>query len=78
MTQSNDTTSKKLGEKIGEKIADFILPEGCMLCGGAMSIRRTPGGGTHGYCSQCHWLSRPQLRMHPNGLEIAYATRAFA
>jgi hypothetical protein len=63
---------------IGERIADFTLPEGCMLCGGAVSIRSTPGGGAHSYCAHCHWLSRTRLRMRKEGLEIAYATQGFA
>lgn len=62
----------------GERIAEFILPEGCMLCGGAVTIRSTPGGGAHSYCPHCHWLSRTRLRMHKGGLEVSYATRAFA
>jgi hypothetical protein len=62
----------------GERIADFTLPDGCMLCGGAVSIRTTPGGGAHSYCPHCHWLSRTRLRMHKEGLEIAYAMKGFA
>ena len=62
----------------GERIADFTLPEGCMLCGGAVSIRSTPGGGAHSYCAHCHWLSRTRLRMRKDGLEIAYAAQGFA
>jgi hypothetical protein len=62
----------------GEAVADFVLPQGCMLCGGAVSIRHTPGSGAHCYCPQCHWLSRPRLRMRRDGLEIAYATQGFA
>jgi hypothetical protein len=62
----------------GDTISEFTLPEGCMLCGGAVTIRSTPGGGAHSYCPHCHWLSRTRLRMRREGLEIAYATRAFA
>ncbi|HLM43737.1 hypothetical protein [Archangium sp.] len=62
----------------GERIADFTLPEGCMLCGGAVSIRSTPSGGAHSYCAHCHWLSRTRLRMRKDGLEIAYAAQGFA
>jgi hypothetical protein len=65
-------------KNLGEKIADFTLPDGRMLCGGEVSIRSTPGGGGHSYCAHCHWLSRTRLRMHKDGLEIAYATQAFA
>jgi hypothetical protein len=62
----------------GENIAEFTLPQGCMLCGGEVSIRSTPGGGSHSYCPHCHWLSRTRLRMHKDGLEIAYATQGNA
>jgi hypothetical protein len=62
----------------GDTISEFTLPEGCMLCGGAVTIRSTPGGGAHSYCAHCHWLSRTRLRMRKEGLEIAYATQAVA
>ena len=65
-------------KNMGEAVSEFTLPEGCMLCGGAVSIRSTPGGGAHSYCAHCHWLSRTRLRMRKEGLEIAYATQAFA
>lgn len=65
-------------QNVGEGFAEFVLPQGCMLCGGAVNIRKTPGGGAHSYCSHCHWLSRPRLRMHKDGLELSFATNAFA
>ncbi|PTL81869.1 hypothetical protein [Vitiosangium sp. GDMCC 1.1324] len=65
-------------KNVGDAVSEFTLPEGCMLCGGAVSIRTTPGSGAHSYCAHCHWLSRTRLRMHKNGLEIAYATQALA
>jgi hypothetical protein len=61
----------------GEKFAEFTLPEGCLMCGGAVSIRATPGGAAS-YCAQCHWLSRPRVRVKENGLEISYAAAAQA
>ncbi len=65
-------------ENTGEGIAEFVLPQGCMLCGGSVNIRKTPGGGAHSYCSHCHWLSRPRLRMNKDGLELSFSTNAFA
>ena len=62
----------------GERISEFVLPEGCVSCGGAVNIRSTPGGGSHSYCPQCHWLSRTRVRMHKQGLEIAFATQGAA
>jgi hypothetical protein len=60
-------------ENNGERFAEFTLPEGCLSCGGEVSIRATPAGA-RGYCPQCHWLSKPQVRVRPNGLEISYST----
>lgn len=61
----------------GERFADFDLPEGCMTCGGAVSIRATPAGA-HGYCPHCHVLTRPQMRVKPNGVELSFETTALA
>lgn len=71
MTASTDKNT-------GDTISEFTLPEGCMLCGGSVTIRSTPGNGAHSYCPHCHWLSRTRLRMRKEGLEIAYATQAVA
>lgn len=65
-------------QNTGDNVADFVLPEGCVSCGGSVTIRTTPGQGSHGYCPQCHWLSRTRLRMHRQGLEIAFATQGAA
>ncbi|MBF5043049.1 hypothetical protein FGE12_11685 [Aggregicoccus sp. 17bor-14] len=64
-------------EDRGERVADFTLPEGCVLCGGAVDIRATPAGA-HSYCPTCHHLSKPQLRMKKDSLELIYATDALA
>lgn len=64
-------------ENKGERFAEFTLPDGCLLCGGSVSIRATPAGA-HSYCPQCHWLSKPQVRVRGNGLEVAYAAQAQA
>ncbi|MBJ6761611.1 hypothetical protein JGU66_12620 [Myxococcaceae bacterium JPH2] len=61
----------------GERFADFVLPDGCMMCGGSVSIRATPSGA-HGYCAKCHWLSRPQMRVRPNGVELSFSTTILA
>ena len=62
----------------GDRVAEFVLPEGCVSCGGAVTIRSTPAGGSHSYCPHCHWLSRTRLRMRKEGLEIAFATQGVA
>lgn len=61
----------------GEHFAEFTLPEGCLMCGGEVSIRATPSGAAS-YCPRCHWLSRPRVRVRGNGLEISFATVALA
>lgn len=61
----------------GDRFAEFTLAEGCLLCGGAVTIRATPSGA-HSYCPTCHWLSRPQMRVRGNGLELAFAATAAA
>jgi len=44
--------------------ADVELEEGCILCGGALSLR-VVGHLATTYCRSCHWISRPQKRgMH--------------
>jgi hypothetical protein len=64
-------------ESRGERFTEFTLPEGCLMCGGAVAIRATPSGASS-YCGHCHWLSHPQVRVLGNGLEISYATVAQA
>jgi len=61
----------------GERFAEFTLDEGCPLCSGTVMIRATQAGA-HCYCPTCHWLSRPQMRMRGNGLELAFSTSAAA
>jgi hypothetical protein len=61
----------------GDRFAEFTLPEGCLLCGGAVTIRATPSGA-NSYCPTCHWLSRPRMRVKGNGLELSYAATASA
>ena len=61
----------------GERFAEFTLAEGCMVCGGTVTIRATQAGA-HSYCPTCHWLSRPQMRVRGNGLELAFSTSAAA
>lgn len=63
---------------IGEgRFAEFTLSEGCLLCGGEVSIRATPSGA-HSYCPTCHWLSRPRMKVRGEGLELSYSTAANA
>ncbi len=64
-------------ELSGDRFAEFTLQEGCLLCKGPVTIRAT-ASGAHSYCGQCHWLSRPRMRVKGNGLELSYAALAQA
>jgi hypothetical protein len=59
------------------RFAEFTLSGGCLLCGGQVSIRATPSGA-HSYCSTCHWLSRPRMKVRGSGLELSYSATANA
>jgi hypothetical protein len=61
----------------GDRFAEFTLPEGCLLCGGEVTIRATPAGA-HSYCPQCHWLSKPRMTVKGNGVELSYSATANA
>ena len=61
----------------GDRFAEFTLAEGCLVCGGAVTIRATPSGA-HSYCPKCHWLSRPRMRVKGNGLGLSYSASANA
>jgi hypothetical protein len=61
----------------GERFAEFTLPEGCLLCGGEVTIRATPAGA-HSYCPSCHFLSKPSMKVKGNGVELSYSATASA
>ncbi|MDY7232233.1 hypothetical protein [Hyalangium rubrum] len=61
----------------GDRFAEFTLPDGCMVCGGEVTIRATPSGA-HSYCARCHSLTRPRMRVRGNNLELSYAATASA
>lgn len=54
-----------------EQSADFSLPAGCLLCGGAFNVRLTPGAAW-GYCPQCHWLSHPEVWVESGTLRLSH------
>ncbi|MCE9673070.1 hypothetical protein LY474_35215 [Myxococcus stipitatus] len=62
---------------IGERFADFVLPDGCVLCGGAVTVRASPAGA-HSYCPKCHWLSKPRMRVKESGVELSFGMSASA
>jgi hypothetical protein len=50
-----------------KQVADLHVGEGCPLCGGALSVRTTPGT-VWSYCSDCRRLSRPKMAMGHRGI----------
>jgi hypothetical protein len=64
-------------ETNSERFAEFTLPDGCLLCGGEVTIRATPAGA-NSYCPQCHFLSKPKMKMKGDGLELSYSATANA
>ncbi|AKQ69272.1 hypothetical protein A176_006184 [Myxococcus hansupus] len=39
---------------------------------------RASQAGAHSYCPQCHWLSKPSMRVRDNSVELSFATTALA
>ncbi|MBZ4395854.1 hypothetical protein OWM54_16705 [Myxococcus sp. MISCRS1] len=67
----------EIESNLGERFAEFVLPDGCVLCGGAVSVRATPSGA-NSYCAHCHWLSKPRMRVKDNGVELSFGATATA
>jgi hypothetical protein len=57
--------------------ADVELESGCLLCGGPISLR-VVGRSAATYCRSCHWISRPHLHHHPDGMHLFHPSRMFA
>ncbi len=57
--------------------ADVELEEGCILCGGALSLR-VVGRSAATYCRTCHWISRPHLHPHHDGMHLLHPPRMVA
>ncbi|HTN52929.1 MAG TPA: hypothetical protein VML50_11040 [Anaeromyxobacter sp.] len=50
---------------------DFVLPGGCLLCGGDLDVRMTAGGAAS-YCKACRWMSRPHLRREDGQVQVIH------
>jgi len=57
--------------------ADVELEQGCILCGGALSLR-VVGRSATTYCRACHWISRPQLHHHHGEMHLFHPSRMVA
>jgi hypothetical protein len=50
---------------------DFSLEGGCILCGGDLQVRVTPGGART-VCMACRWISRPHMRREEDGVHVVH------
>ena len=57
--------------------ADVELEQGCILCGGALSLR-VVGRSATTYCRACHWISRPHLHHHHGEMHLFHPSRMVA
>jgi hypothetical protein len=53
--------------------ADVEVEQGCILCGGALSLR-VVGRLATTYCRSCHWISRP----HKHGMHLFHPPQMVA
>lgn len=57
--------------------ADVELEQGCILCGGALSLRVVESSATT-YCRSCRWISRPHLHQHHGEMHLSHPSRLIA
>ncbi len=50
---------------------DFSLEGGCILCGGDLAVRLTPGRART-VCKACRWISRPSMRHAEDGVQVVH------
>jgi len=59
-----------------ESVRDVSLPGGCILCGGDLALRVTPGGART-VCVPCRWISSPDVeRGEENAIQILHPAAA--
>ncbi len=63
--------------EVPEKVTDFTIPEGCMLCGGDLPVRVT-AAGAQSVCKRCGWFARPKLTVTHDGFQVSYAAEGTA
>ena len=64
-------------KKNADESADIELPNGCVVCGGPVSVRVTQGT-TYSVCVPCRWVARAAVSFRPGGIEVMYTTTAVA
>ncbi len=50
---------------------DFSLEGACILCGGDLAVRVSPGRART-VCKTCRWISRPHLRREEDGVLVVH------
>jgi hypothetical protein len=68
-----DVTTKKNSDQI----PDLVLPGGCALCGGPVSVRVSPDQA-YSVCIPCRWLTRAAVSFRPGGIEVVFSTTGVA
>jgi hypothetical protein len=60
-----------------DEVREFTLSGGCVVCGGSIDVRVTPGS-IRGYCAPCGWISRPLLWQSDGRVSIVHPPLASA
>ncbi len=63
--------------KPGQQSAEFVVPQGCILCGGEIAFKVSPKGA-YSCCIRCRWLSQPEVDVGRGGLQVEYRSLARA
>lgn len=50
---------------------EFTLSGGCIVCGGVVSVRMSPGS-IRGYCAHCNWISKPLIWQSGNEVSVVH------
>jgi hypothetical protein len=60
------------------EVKETTLPEACMVCGGDLALKVSPGRGASSYCKSCHWFGKPEVTATATGLKVTYKPGGFA
>ncbi|HEX9052113.1 MAG TPA: hypothetical protein VF841_16400 [Anaeromyxobacter sp.] len=50
---------------------DFSLEGACILCGGDLAVRMSPGRAST-VCKSCRWISRPHMMREGDGVHVVH------
>jgi hypothetical protein len=57
--------------------AEVELPNGCTLCGGALSVRFS-ANGAYSVCVSCRWIARPSVAFRDGAINVVFGPTAIA